>query len=596
MFRTHNSHELNAHLAGQKVTVAGWVDRRRDHGGLIFIDVRDRSGLVQVIFNPELSADCHKLAEDLRSEFVVQVTGVISLRPEGTKNPKLATGEIEILADNLTVLNTSETPPFYINEDVDVEENLRLKYLYLNMRRPRVRDIILLRHQVMRFMRSYFDALSFVEVETPILGKSTPEGARDYLVPSRVHLGKFYALPQSPQQMKQLLMVGGIERYYQIAKCFRDEDTRADRQPEFTQLDVEMSFIDEADIISIAEEMFISLVRHLRPNKRMTIPFPRITYTEAMECYGSDKPDLRFDMRIGDVSQIVSDSEFGVFKNTIASDCKVKAIALPGCGAYSRQELAHLTELAQSYGAKGLLSLALGECASIDALTMEHVKSVAAKYLTLEQIKQIAVRTGAKPGDLIVFVADSDAVVTNSLGKLRQEMGLRLKLADPEQFAFAWVVDFPLLEWNNDFNRWQATHHPFTSPMEADIPLLDTAPSKAGSRAYDIVLNGHEVGGGSIRIHQAWLQRKIFQVMGYNDAEIDERFGHLLEAFSYGAPPHGGIAVGLDRLVMLLSDAGNIRDVIPFPKNQNAVDMLFNAPAPATAEQLRDVHIQLREE
>jgi aspartyl-tRNA synthetase len=391
-------------------------------------------------------------------------------------------------------------------------------------------------------------------------------------------------------------MVGGIERYYQIAKCFRDEDTRADRQPEFTQLDVEMSFIDEEDIISLAEEMLICLVRQLCPSKCMTTPFPRISYVDAMERYGSDKPDLRFGMHIGDVSQVVEGSEFGVFKNILASGGKVKAIALSGCGGYSRQELAHLTELAQSYGAKGLLSLSLGECGSIDELTMEHVKSVAAKYLTLEQVRQIAVCTGAKPGDLIVFVADVDSVVTNSLGKLRQEMGLRLKLADPEQFAFTWVVDFPLLEWNKDLNRWQAVHHPFTSPLETDIPLLDSAPAKVGSRAYDIVLNGHEVGGGSIRIHQVWLQRKIFHVMGYTDAEIDERFGHLLEAFSYGAPPHGGIALGLDRLVMLLSSADTIRDVIPFPKNQNAVDMLFNAPATATTEQLKEVHIQLHEE
>ena len=596
MHRTHNSNELNAQMAGRRVTVAGWVDRRRDHGGLVFIDVRDRAGLVQVIFNPEISLDCHKLSESLRSEFVVQVTGSVSLRPDGTQNPRLTTGEIEILAENLTILNTSETPPFYINEDVDVDENLRLKFLYLNMRRSRVRDIILLRHQVMRFMRNYFDNLSFVEVETPILGKSTPEGARDYLVPSRVHPGKFYALPQSPQQMKQLLMVGGIERYYQIAKCFRDEDTRADRQPEFTQLDVEMSFIDEADIMSIAEKMFVSLVRHLCPDKHMSTPFPRIRYVDAMERYGSDKPDLRFDMHIGDVSHIVSGSEFGVFKNTLASGGKVKAIALPACGNYSRQDLANLTELAQSYGAKGLLSLSLGECESVDVLTMECVKSVAAKYLTLEQIKQIAACSGAKPGDLIVFVADADSVVTNSLGKLRQEMGLRLNLFDPDEFAFAWIVDFPLLEWNQELNRYQAIHHPFTSPLETDIMLLDSNPAGVGSRAYDIVLNGHEIGGGSIRIHQAWLQRKIFQVMDYTDAEIDERFGHLLEAFSYGAPPHGGIAVGLDRLVMLLSGAGNIRDVIPFPKNQNAIDMLFNAPAPATVEQLKEVHIRLHEE
>jgi len=597
LLRTHSSPELNARLVGQKVTVAGWVDRRRDHGGLIFIDVRDRSGLVQIVFNPEVSPDCHKLAGDLRSEFVVQVTGMVSHRPPGTENHKLATGEIEIVAESLKILNTSETPPFYINEDVEVDENLRLKYRYLDMRRPRVRDILMLRHQVVRFIRNYFDELGFIEVETPILGKSTPEGARDYLVPSRVHPGRFYALPQSPQQMKQLLMVGGLEKYYQIAKCFRDEDTRADRQPEFTQLDVEMSFVTEEDVKAATEEMFIRMVRQMCPGKRVVTPFPQITFAEAMQRYGSDKPDLRFDMHIGDVSGVVAHTEFGVFKNTVETGGKVKAIALPGCAAYSRQELAHLTELAQSYGAKGLLSLALSEdCVSIEDLSMEKVKSVAAKYLNLEQVQQIAQSTGARPGDLIVFVADTDAVVLNSLGKLRQEMGLRLALADPDLFAFAWVVNFPLLDWNKDLGRWEAVHHPFTAPLETDIPLLDKEPAKAGSRAYDIVLNGYEVGGGSIRIHQAWLQRKIFQVMKYTDAEIDERFGHLLEAFSFGAPPHGGIAVGIDRLVMLLSNASNIREVIPFPKNQNAADMLFNAPATVTEEQLKELHIRLRDE
>jgi len=597
VLRTHSSPELKACLVGQKVTVAGWVDRRRDHGGLIFIDVRDRSGLVQVVFNPEVNPECHKLAGDLRSEFVVQVTGLVGRRPPGTENAKLGTGEIEIVAEGLNILNTSETPPFYINEDADVDENLRLKYRYLDMRRPRVRDVLMLRHKVVRFIRGYFDDLGFIEVETPILGKSTPEGARDYLVPSRVHPGKFYALPQSPQQMKQLLMVGGLEKYYQIAKCFRDEDTRADRQPEFTQLDVEMSFVTEEDVKAITEEMFIRMVRQMCPGKRMVTPFPQISFVEAMERYGSDKPDLRFDMHIGDVSSIAAHTEFGVFKNTVEAGGRVKAIALPGCGGYSRQELGHLTELAQSYGAKGLLSLALaGNCASIDELSMEMVKSVAAKYLNLEQVKQIAVKTGARPGDLIVFVADTEAVVANALGKLRQEMGMRLGLADPDLFAFAWVVGFPLLDWNKDLGRWEATHHPFTALLEADILLLDKEPARAGSRAYDIVLNGYEVGGGSIRIHQAWLQRKIFQVMKYSETEIDERFGHLLEAFSYGAPPHGGIAVGIDRLVMLLSGTENIREVIPFPKNQNAVDMLFNAPATVTEEQLKELHIRLRDE
>jgi aspartyl-tRNA synthetase len=597
MLRTHSSHELNAGLAGQKVTVAGWVDRRRDHGGLIFIDVRDRSGLVQVVFNPELNPDCHKLAGDLRSEFVIQVTGTVSPRPPGTENPKLATGEIEILAGSLNILNTSETPPFYINEDVEVDENLRLKYRYLDMRKPRVRDIIMLRHSVVRFIRHYFDSLGFVEVETPILGKSTPEGARDYLVPSRVHPGKFYALPQSPQQMKQLLMVGGMEKYYQIAKCFRDEDTRADRQPEFTQLDVEMSFVEEEDVMRLTEELFTRMSREMCPTKRIPQPFPRISYKDAMERYGSDKPDLRFDMHIGDVTHIVAHTEFGVFKNTAESGGVIKAIALPKCGGYTRQELGHLTELAQTYGAKGLLSMALvAGCQTIEELTLEMVKSQCSKYLNLEQVRQIAQKTGATPGDLIVFVADKNEVATAVLGKLRQEMGLRLGLANPDDFAFAWVTEFPLLEWNDELGRWQATHHPFTAPVERDIPLLDIEPAKAWSRAYDIVLNGYELGGGSIRIHQAALQRKIFQIMKYTDAEIDERFGHLLEAFSYGAPPHGGIAAGIDRLVMLLSGADNIRETIPFPKNQNATDLLFNAPDTVTEAQLKELHICIREE
>ncbi|MCL2679210.1 MAG: aspartate--tRNA ligase [Dehalococcoidia bacterium] len=596
MLRTHASHELNAKLTGQKVTVAGWVDRRRDHGGLIFIDVRDRSGVVQVVFNPTLAPEVHQAAGDLRSEFVVQVTGVVSKRPSGTENPRLPTGEIEIPAESLIILNTSETPPFYINEDVAVDENLRLKYRYLDMRKPRVRDIMLLRHRVTHFMRNYFDELGFVEVETPVLGKSTPEGARDYLVPSRVHAGKFYALPQSPQQMKQLLMVGGLEKYYQIAKCFRDEDTRADRQPEFTQLDVEMSFIEEEDMIRLAEELLTRMTREMLPDKKFTTPFPRITCTEAMERYGSDKPDLRFDMHIGDVTEIVAQSEFGVFKNTAASGGRIKAIAMPGCGGYSRQELAGLTELAQTFGAKGLLPLALGEADSMDALGMEQIKSVAAKYLSIEQVRQMAQKTGAKPGDLLVFVADKNDVATSALGKLRQEMGLRLGLAAPDHFAFAWITDFPLMEWNAEMNRWHATHHPFTAPVDADIPLLDTTPDKAMSRAYDIVLNGYELGGGSIRIHRAWLQKKIFQVMSYGDAEITERFGHLLEAFSYGAPPHGGIALGLDRLVMLFAGADNIRETIPFPKNQNAADLLFGAPDTVSETQMKELHIELREE
>jgi aspartyl-tRNA synthetase len=596
LLRTHNAADLNINKTACLVTLAGWVDRRRDHGNLIFIDLRDRSGLVQVVFNPERSKEYHELAGSLRSEYVVQVTGEVAPRPAGTENPRLATGEIEVLANELRILNTSETPPFYINEEVEVDENLRLKYRYLDMRRQRIRNNIMLRHRVVRFIRNFFDEHEFIEVETPILTKSTPEGARDYLVPSRVHSGKFYALPQSPQQMKQLLMVGGLEKYYQIAKCFRDEDTRADRQPEFTQLDVEMSFVTEEDVKGITEDLFTRMINQLRPDVRIFKSFPQISYTDAIERYGSDKPDLRFGMEIGDISDIVGNSEFTVFSSTIASGGRVKGIALAGCAQYSRHELAELTAMSQSFGAKGLLTLALTDgCASIENLTMEMVKSIATKYLTLEQVKSIAQRLHAKPGDLLIMVAGENVLVSTVLGKMRQEMGLKLGLADPKLFAFAFINDFPLFDWNKDLGRWEAVHHPFTSPVEEDIALLDTAPQKVRSRAYDIVLNGYEIGGGSIRIHQSWLQRQIFRVMNYTDSEINERFGHLLEAFSFGAPPHGGIAVGIDRTVMLLAGENTIREVIPFPKNQNAVDMLFDAPASVREEQLKELHIRLSE-
>jgi aspartyl-tRNA synthetase len=597
VLRTHNSDCLDKHLAGQNVTLAGWVDRRRDHGGLIFIDVRDRYGLVQVVFNPEINPDCHRLAQELRSEFVIQVSGSVSLRPAGTENPKLATGGIEVLARELKILNTSETPPFYINEDSEVDENLRLKYRYLDMRRARLRDNIMLRHQTVRFIRAFLDELDFIEIETPILTKSTPEGARDYLVPSRVHAGKFYALPQSPQQMKQLLMVGGLEKYYQIAKCFRDEDTRADRQPEFTQLDVEMSFVTEEDVISLTEALFSRMVTALRPEVKIPRPFPRLSYAEAMERYGSDKPDLRFGLEIRDVSDIVAGCGFAVLSSTVAAGGRVKGIVLPGCAHYTRTEIADLTQMAQGFGAKGLLPMAFAaEAPSLPELTMERVKSVAAKYLTLEQIKEMAARSEAGPGDLLLLVAGDNKMVTNVLGRMRQELGLRLGLADPSAFAFAFITDFPLFEWNTEAGRWQAVHHPFTSPVEADLSLLESAPEKVQSRAYDIVLNGYEMGGGSIRIHQSALQRRVFKVMGYTDSEVDERFGHLLEAFSYGAPPHGGIALGIDRVVMLLAGEDSIREVIPFPKNQSAVDMLFDAPATVAAEQLKELHIRLCQE
>ena len=593
MLRTHGAAELGISNNGSRATLAGWVDRRRDHGNLIFIDLRDRSGIIQIVFNPELSPASHDVASELRNEYVIQVVGKVSLRPEGTENLKLATGQIEILADEVEILNTSETPPFYINEITPVEENLRLECRYLDLRRENMQHNIILRHNMVRIIRNYFNELGFIDIETPILGKSTPEGARDYLVPSRVHPGEFYALPQSPQQMKQLLMVAGFEKYYQIAKCFRDEDTRADRQPEFTQLDIEMSFVSEEDVMDIIERLFTEITMDLRPDAKIIRPFPRLKYQEAISSYGCDKPDIRFDMKIGDVTDIVTDSSFSVLIKEIEKGGVVKGIALPGCCEYSRGQLAELTSMAQGFGARGLLSIALlGDC-RLEQMTEEMVKSVAAKYFSIEQIKKIGERTGAVPGDLILLMAGEESLVCSVLGRMRSELGNRLGLADPNFFAYCFIVGFPLLEWSSELGRWEAVHHPFTSPVTEDIPLLDKEPNKVGSRTYDIVLNGYELGSGSIRIHQAELQRKIFKLMGYTDEEIEGRFGHLLKAFHFGAPPHGGIAIGIDRTAMLFAGQETIRDVIAFPKNQQAVDLLFGAPAQVSPSQLKELNIDI---
>jgi aspartyl-tRNA synthetase len=597
LLKSHSCGELRKKAIGTKVTLAGWVDRRRDHGGLIFIDLRDREGITQVVFDPETSAECHKIANSIRSEYVVQVTGEVSPRPKGTENPKLPTGDIEVIAHSAAVLNKSKTPPFYINEEVEVEEGLRLKYRYLDLRRPRMRQNLILRHRVIRFIRDFMDAKGFVDIETPILTKSTPEGARDYLVPSRVQAGKFYALPQSPQQMKQLLMVAGVEKYYQIAKCFRDEDTRADRQPEFTQLDVEMSFIDVDDILKLMEELFTALVKAIKPELKVPRPFPRLSFAEAMERYGSDKPDLRFGVELADLTEVAAQTEFAVFKDVIAGGGKVKGICAPGCGGYSRSQLNELNRLVQGLGAAGLLTLSLGtESGELSALTMEEVKSVAARFLTIEQVEQMAQLMGAKRGDLLLIVAGNQKLVDTVLGELRLEMARRLKLAAPGLFAFAFVQNFPLLRWDEEARRWDSEHHPFTAPREEDITLLESAPEKVRGQHYDVVGNGYELGGGSIRIHTAEMQRKIFRLLGYKDKEMDARFGHMLEAFEYGAPPHGGIALGLDRIVMLLAGEETIREVIAFPKNQAAADLTFDAPSSVSEQQLAELHLRLREE
>ena len=597
MLKSHSCGELSKKDVGSEVTLAGWVDRRRDHGRLIFIDLRDREGIVQVVFNPETSASCHKIASEMRSEYVIRVGGEVALRPPGTENPKLPTGDIEVIARNTDILNPSKTPPFYINEDIEVEENLRLKYRYLDLRRARMKENLLLRHRVVKFIRDFLDARGFIEVETPILIKSTPEGARDYLVPSRLHPGKFYALPQSPQQLKQLLMVAGVEKYFQIARCFRDEDTRADRQPEFTQLDLEMSFVDEEDILKLMEELFTSMVETIKPEMRVLKPFPRLNYTEAMERYGTDKPDLRFDLELRDLTDIAAQSDFSIFRSTIAEGGKVKGICAPGCGGYTRSQLDELNKLAQSLGAEGLITMSLGAAGGgLNDLTIEMVKSVAARFLTLDQIKQMAHRLGADVGDLLLIIAGKPKLVDMTLSGLRQEMGHRLKLADPNLFAFAFIQNFPLLRWDEEAGRWDSEHHPFTAPRDEDMPLLDSAPEKVRGRHYDVVCNGYEIGGGSLRIYTSELQKKLFKLLGYSDEEIEERFGHMLEAFDYGAPPHGGIALGLDRIVMLLAGEETIREVIAFPKNQSAADLTFNAPSSVSEQQLAELHLRLREE
>ena len=597
MLKSHSCGELRKKIAGQKVTLAGWVHRRRDHGGMAFIDLRDSSGIVQVVFNPQISPEAYQVAGSLRHEYVIQVEGEVVSRPKGTENPKLATGKIEVIAQKATVLNPSETPPFYINEDVEVEESLCLKNRYLYLRRPRMRDNIILRHKVVKFIRDFLDARGFIEVETPILIKSTPEGARDYLVPSRLNPGKFYALPQSPQQLKQLLMVAGLEKYFQIAKCFRDEDLRADRQPEFTQLDLEVSFVEEEDILQLMEELFTSLMETIKPEMQLIEPFPRFSYKEAVEKYGTDKPDVRFGLELKDITEIAAQTDFAVFRSALDNHGKVKGICLPGCAHYSRHQLNELTNLARGHGAQGLITLAFPpESYQLSAISSDKVKSAAARHLTQAQLENIAAKFEAKSGDLLLIVADKAGVVNKALDELRCEMARRLNLAEANLLAFTFVVDFPLLEWSEAANRWEPMHHPFTAPREEDMPLLDSEPARVQARHYDVVCNGCELGSGSIRIHNRQLQEKIFQLLGYSKEEIEERFGHFLRALEYGAPPHGGIAIGLDRLAMLLAGEQTIREVIAFPKNQNAVDLMFDTPSYVDKKQLDELNLKLKHE
>ncbi|MBX7236414.1 MAG: aspartate--tRNA ligase [Caldilineales bacterium] len=585
MLKSINCNELRSAQAGQKVTLAGWVHRRRDHGGLIFFDLRDRSGLVQVVFNADVSAAAHQLAAEVRSEYVIQVEGRVEVRPAGLVNPNLPTGEIEVYGEKLVILNPARTTPFPINEEVEIGDTVRLKYRYLDLRRGRLQKNIVLRHKITSFIRTHLDGKDFIEIETPILLKSTPEGARDFIVPSRVQPGKFYALPQSPQQMKQLLMVAGFERYFQIARCFRDEDLRADRQPEFTQLDLEMSFVESQDVRDLIEGMVTAMFRALSTKTIQQTPFPVLSYAEALGRYGSDKPDLRFGMAFVDLTDLAAGSSFGVFARAAAGGGQVKAICAPGAGGYSRKQLDELTEEAQKRGAQGLAWLKAegGE-----------LKGPAAKFLTPEEMAAIQSRCVANENDLILVVAGAAEVVAEALGGLRLLMGQRLGLADPNVLACAWVIDFPLLEWNADEKRWEAKHHPFTSARNEDWPLLDTDPGAALAKAYDLVCNGMEIGGGSIRIHDQEQQAKMFATLGISADEAQEQFGHLLEAFQYGAPPHGGIALGLDRITAILADEASIREVIAFPKTASATDLLLNSPSPVSPRQLAELHIGVR--
>lgn len=585
MLRTHTCNDLTDTHVGQDVTLCGWVHRRRDHGGLIFIDLRDRYGLTQIVSDPAVSQEMHALVDKVRAEYVLQIEGTVRSRPEGMTNPNLQTGTIEVLIKTVKILNPSETPPFEIDQDREVNEELRLKYRYLDLRRQRMKQNIIVRHKVIKLIRDIMDSKGFLEIETPILIKGTPEGSREYLVPSRLYPGNFYVLPQSPQQLKQLLMVAGMDRYFQIARCFRDEDQRGDRQPEFTQLDVEMSFVEIEDVMALNEEVMIEVIEKLAPNKKlMQKPFPRLTWQQAMDWYGSDKPDIRFEMKIIDLTTKLASTECKIFRDALDQEGYVRALRVEGGASYTRREIDEFTELARSHGARGLAYI---------QYTSEGPKSPLLKFLKEEEVALIQEKTEAKEGDIVFFAADTFEVVCNVLGQLRLVCAEAKGLRDPNTFAFCWVYDFPLFEWDAATGQLASAHHPFTSPKAEDIKLLQTNPRMARAKAYDLALNGNEVAGGSIRIHDATLQSTIFDLLKISKEDAQRRFGHLLHAFEFGAPPHGGIAWGLDRLIMLIQDEPNIREVIAFPKDQKARDLMLGAPSQMPAEQVAEAHVKV---